>query len=412
MLKFRTSFSAHAAAVVIGTMLVGGGQALADQVIPDDLIVQGSLCVGFDCVNGESFGFDTIRLKENNLRIMFVDTSTASGFPSRDWQLVANSSANGGENYFGIRDCGTNNGGGGSECGTRTFAVAGGAPANSIFAASTGRVGFRTATPVLDLHVRTGNTPGQRLEQDGSSGFTPQTWDIAGNEANFFVRDVTGGSRLPFRIRPGAPTSSIDIAPDGDVGIGTASPQRNLHVNSTGDSVLRLQSPAGKYDLAVGGGVNIFRIIDNADVPRFAVAGGGNIGIGTNNPEAQLHTTGSVRFAGVAACSSGIQSDAEGDLLCLPSSRRFKRIDGELAPEVALANVMALRSYVGAYKATPHVPEHWLIADEVAEIEPALVGLKDGEPYTVKTYGVIADLVAVIQEQQRRIQALERVIGR
>jgi len=44
-----------------------------DQVIPDDLIVQGSLCVGFDCVNNENFGFDTIRLKENNTRIKFDD---------------------------------------------------------------------------------------------------------------------------------------------------------------------------------------------------------------------------------------------------------------------------------------------------------------------------------------------------
>ena len=43
------------------------GVAQADQVITDDLIVQNSLCVGFDCTNGESFGFDTLRLKENNL---------------------------------------------------------------------------------------------------------------------------------------------------------------------------------------------------------------------------------------------------------------------------------------------------------------------------------------------------------
>ncbi len=44
------------------------------------------------------------------------------------------------------------------------------------------------------------------------------------------MRDVTGGSRLPFRIRPGAPTSAIDIAASGNVGIGTASPQAKLHV--------------------------------------------------------------------------------------------------------------------------------------------------------------------------------------
>ncbi len=37
--------------------------AVADQVILDDLIVDGSACIGFDCVNGESFGFDTIRIK-------------------------------------------------------------------------------------------------------------------------------------------------------------------------------------------------------------------------------------------------------------------------------------------------------------------------------------------------------------
>ena len=51
------------------------GLPVKDQVIPDDLIVQGSACVGLDCVNNESFGFDTIRLKENNTRIKFDDTS-------------------------------------------------------------------------------------------------------------------------------------------------------------------------------------------------------------------------------------------------------------------------------------------------------------------------------------------------
>jgi hypothetical protein len=65
--------------------------------------------------------------------------------------------------------------------------------------------------------VKTGDTPGVRLLQTNTSGFTPQTWDVAGNEANFFVRDLTGGSRLPFRIRPGAPTSSIDIMASGAV---------------------------------------------------------------------------------------------------------------------------------------------------------------------------------------------------
>jgi hypothetical protein len=197
----------------------------ADQVIPDDLIVQGSECVGLDCVNNESFGFDTIRLKENNTRIKFDDTSSSAGFPANDWQLTANDSASGGSSKFSIEDI----------TGSRVpFTITAGASTNSIFVDSTGRVGLRTSTPVLDLHINTSNTPAIRLEQNNSGGFTAQTWDVAGNEANFFVRDVTGGSRLPFRIRPGAPTSSIDISADGDVGVGTASPSTKLHVAGSG----------------------------------------------------------------------------------------------------------------------------------------------------------------------------------
>jgi hypothetical protein len=192
-----------------------------DIVQADDLIVQGNLAVGFDAVNGESFGFDTIRLKENNLRIHFDDTSSSAGFAANDWRLVANDSASGGANYFGIED---------ATAARTLFRIEAGAPADSFVLSSAGRVGLHTLTPVLDLHLKTPNTPAIRLEQDNSGGFVAQTWDVAGNEANFFVRDVTGGSKLPFRIRPGAPTSSIDIAANGNVGVGTASPAASLHV--------------------------------------------------------------------------------------------------------------------------------------------------------------------------------------
>src|SRR5207253_3202256 len=87
----------------IASTVLFTGHAMADFVIPDDLIVQGSACVGLDCVDGEAFGFDTIKLKENNLRIKFEDTSVAP-FPSNDWQLTANDSASGGANKFSIED--------------------------------------------------------------------------------------------------------------------------------------------------------------------------------------------------------------------------------------------------------------------------------------------------------------------
>ena len=207
-----------------------------DQVVADDFVVQGSLGAGVDSTDNEDFGFSTILLRANNLRITFDDTSTDSSFPKNDWELTANDRTVGGANYFAITDVTAN---------AVPFKVMAGAPANSMFLDSTGNLGLGTATPSRKLHLALGDTPAIRLEQSGGN-FTAQTWDVAGNEANFFVRDVTGGSRLPFRIRPGAPTSSIDIAASGNVGIGTATPSGSLNVvRSDGSAMIEVdeQSP-------------------------------------------------------------------------------------------------------------------------------------------------------------------------
>src|SRR5258706_11969711 len=122
-------------------------------------MVQGSACIGFDCVNKESFGFDRVGLKENNPRVKFDDTSTSAGFPANDWQLTANDSASGGANKFSIEDI----------TGSKVpFTITAGAPTNSVFVDSSGRLGLRTATPVLDVHVNTSNSPAIRLEQNNS----------------------------------------------------------------------------------------------------------------------------------------------------------------------------------------------------------------------------------------------------
>ena len=59
----------------------------ADQVILDDLIIDGSQCVGQSCADGEVFDFDTIKLKSPTPLIRFVDTSTSAAFPSQDWTM-------------------------------------------------------------------------------------------------------------------------------------------------------------------------------------------------------------------------------------------------------------------------------------------------------------------------------------
>jgi Chaperone of endosialidase len=432
MIKHKAFASTCVIALMLGATFVTSGKAIADTVIPDDLIVQGSACVGLDCVDGESFGFDTIRLKENNTRIKFDDTSTSPGFPNNDWQLTANDSASGGLNKFSIENITT---------ATVPFTVVGPAPTNSLFVADTGKVGLRTAAPLLDIHISTGDTPAQRFEQTGASGFTAQTWDIGANEANFFVRDLTGGSRLPFRIRPGAPTSSIDINASGNVGIGTASPGINssvathiltVHggttramlelVTSKADAIANTAGQVAFFATANTGanGQQVAAVLSDT-AGTTALDRGGNLRMFTKanagplNERLRIDENGAIRVNALPNCGAGIQTNASGDFLCIVSSRQFKNITGELPSNVALANIMALRPQTGSYKATPDVPEHWLIAEEVAEVDPALIGLNDGKPHVVKTQNIVADLVAVVQHQvtllerqQQRIDALER----
>ncbi|MCF3596472.1 hypothetical protein LZG00_21010, partial [Rhodobacteraceae bacterium LMO-12] len=270
----------HFLAAGVSTLGLMVGAAQADIIHSDDVIINGgssSLCVGFDCVNGEVWGSDTIRLKENNLRIHFQDTSAAASFPSADWRLSANDTTNGGAEKFSIDDVDNN---------TVPFTIRKGAGSNALYVASGGNVGFGTSSPSVEMHSVDGDTPTLRLAQDGSSGFAAQTWDVAGNETNFFIRDVTNGSALPLRIRPGAPTSAIFIDDSGDVGIGAGtSPEAALHVKrATGGpaELFRLTNNSGGYigleDGSVAAGDNTGRIWNMQNIAgeyRITTAPGG-----------------------------------------------------------------------------------------------------------------------------------------
>lgn len=199
--------------------------ATKDQLISDDLIVDGLLCVGTDCVLNENFGTDTLRLKQNNVRLKFDDTSLSPTYPKRDWQITANDNTPGGAEKFSIEDV---------TAGTTPFTIQGEAPAHSLHVNSAGRVGFGTSVPLEALHVITGNEPSLRLEQDGSDNFAAQTWAVGGSESGFFVKDVTNFSKKPFRVRSGAPTSSLEIHSSGRIGVATNDPDHQLDIFGSG----------------------------------------------------------------------------------------------------------------------------------------------------------------------------------
>ncbi len=212
-------FTVAGGAFATPTAFEGGAEKSV--VVEDDQIVQGSQCVGLNCTSDEDFSFDTVRLKESNLRIKFEDTSTSANFPSNDWQLTVNDSESGGANRFSIDDVDGN---------TTPFTIEAGAPDHTLYLDRAGRLGVNTSTPVTELHLRDGNTPTIRLEQDGSAGFESQTWDIAGNEVAFFVRDLNGAV-LPFKIQPNAGENALVIEEDtGDIGIGTDNPRSTVEI--------------------------------------------------------------------------------------------------------------------------------------------------------------------------------------
>jgi len=364
-----------------------------DVVHADDVIITGSLCVGFDCLTDgtENFGFDTIKMKENNIRVFFDDTSSTAGFPANDWRIIANDSSSGGGNYLSIED----------STGAKTpFKIVAGARTSSIFVSSTGRVGLGTSTPVLNLHIVQGDTPSVRLDQDTSSGWTAQVWDIAGNESNFFIRDTTGGSKLPFRIQPGTPTNTLTMKSDGKVGIGTWSPTYALEISKTGTAAnfacIQTDGATGiisadSSHVFIGAKTNHdFRLIAN-DSAKMTILPSGNVGIGTTGPTHLIHLSGGAYSDGATWTDS--------------SSRALKENIRNLNTDEALTTLNNLNPVKFNYKADKTEKHVGFIAEDA----PELVATKDRKG--MSPMDVVAVLTKVVQEQQKSIQEQQKTIS-
>lgn len=185
----------------------------------DFVSAAGGLCGGADCTSTETFTLVTAKLKANNTRLKFEDTSTSAGFPTTDWQLSANDTFSGGLNKFYIEDL---------TAATVPFLIEGGTPTNALYVDSTGRVGLGTSTPARDLTISVPLSAMIRMEQNASPF---QAWDIVANDANFYVRDVNHEGN-PFIIKTSAPNNTLLLDSTGRLGIGVASPLYQIHHSS------------------------------------------------------------------------------------------------------------------------------------------------------------------------------------
>lgn len=91
--RFRALQSWAAAAFALA-LLATSAPASADEVIFDDLIIDGSLCAGPGCDPEEVFDFDTIKIRADAPSLLFQDTSISAAFPTNDWNIGVRAGAN------------------------------------------------------------------------------------------------------------------------------------------------------------------------------------------------------------------------------------------------------------------------------------------------------------------------------
>lgn len=173
-------------------------------------------------------------------------------------------------------------------------------------------LGIGTTHPAADLEIANQSAAGPRLRLRGSGGggaavtVDLTTYDPGsyGPSSRIQATDNNWSSDVDILMKqPGANTnalvSRLRISADGNVGIGTTSPDRPLTVRGTGGNAewISLDATDGTAAWHINnrsGGLNFAQtgVRDN----RLFISTNGNVGIGTNNPVASLTVMGDIRL--------------------------------------------------------------------------------------------------------------------
>ncbi|MDB4614005.1 hypothetical protein OAH43_00575, partial [bacterium] len=194
---------------------------------------------------------------------------------------------------------------------------------NDFIFDSNGNVGIGVS-PQTKLHVQGGNNTYLRVETDTNDAAQTSGIEFGIPAFNSAVRSKitstthsSDASDLKFYTNPTSSTiaqARMIIDKDGNVGIGTT-PSNKLHLHQSTNNVgIRLSTNSQEYYLynsdnsnSGGAGFSIQNKTDGSKVPLrikgtgeilFSPFDNKNVGIGTDNPDKNLHVIGDIKFTG------------------------------------------------------------------------------------------------------------------
>ena len=177
--------------------------------------------------------------------------------------------------------------------------------------------------------------------------------------------------------------------------------------DSSDDVAWRIDGQRKNETIMTNGSIVDFCTLNNI---KMRIMASGNVGIGTTSPAAQFHTTGGVRFAGLASITD-LRTDADGDLFNGSDFNLKNSID---TINFGLKEVLKLKpvqfNWNDISRNLNEYKNLGFIAQDVMDVIPnAASSMGDGD-MQVDYNAIVATLTKAIQEQQALIKALEQRI--
>ena len=186
--------------------------------------------------------------------------------------------------------------------------------------------------------------------------------------------------------------------------------------NNTGRFICGVEGPANTTftgssanSAFFGSNAGDLHILSNGSIQQ-TIKSTGNIGIGTATPAVQFHTTGGVRFAGLATSGTStytVKADATGNLWYDSSDESYKK--NISAIPYGIAAVMQLNPVAYNFVEDDE-PDLGFIAQDIYNIIPELTYTAQDGKFGVKYDKLVSVLTKAIQEQQAQIEQLKQRI--